>query len=295
MFGNPLSKIFGSSNSVFGVDIADGVVKFVELKNDGGKLFLGKYGLRSIPGEVVQIGKIKDIRHLQDVLSLLRDKEDLGVLNVPLPKEPEYVDMFHGAGVDVKHFDFRAQALARAVVPKGDNGTYMLVDLAEKHLGIFIVSGGLVRFATTLPGGENVLSAVLMEHLGVGEVEAKMMQKEMGFSRNSEGRGIINVFRKGVSKIYEEIQKHFLSWHISKDEKGKNNPHITKIILSGSGANVSGLAEYLGVNLKTPVEVANAWVNIMDTRKTAPEMGFEDSVSYAVALGLALKHFERFD
>jgi Tfp pilus assembly PilM family ATPase len=92
--------------------------------------------------------------------------------------------------------------------------------------------------------------------------------------------------------LIEKLAKHFLYWHTHKDEQGKNHLPIAKIILVGENPNISGLSEHLSVKLRHPVELANVWINILDTQKNIPEMTFMQSLYFAVAIGLALENFK---
>jgi Tfp pilus assembly PilM family ATPase len=85
--------------------------------------------------------------------------------------------------------------------------------------------------------------------------------------------------------------KHFIYWH-THQEGNKDHPTIKKIILCGGDSNLIGLAEYFAVSTKNPVEMANVWTNITNTEKHVPEIRFEQSLTYAAALGLALGNFE---
>ena len=96
-----------------------------------------------------------------------------------------------------------------------------------------------------------------------------------------------------VSVLRDEIVKHFLYWHTHKDEEGRNNPPINKIIFCGGDSNLIGLVDYFSVSTKNPVEMANVWVNIVDTKKFVPEIDFKKALSFAAAIGLALRNFEK--
>ena len=104
--------------------------------------------------------------------------------------------------------------------------------------------------------------------------------------------GVLSYYALASNAIYflrEELSKHFLNWH--KHENEKNKMPITKIILCGEEPNLAEFSEYLSTYLRNKVEVANVWVNILDTGKYVPEINFERSTGFAVALGLALKDF----
>ena len=53
-----------------------------------------------------------------------------------------------------------------------------------------------------------------------------------------------------------------------------------------------GLSDYLTVSIKSKVEMANVWVNILNTENYIPEIPFKEALSFAAALGLALRDFE---
>ena len=44
--------------------------------------------------------------------------------------------------------------------------------------------------------------------------------------------------------------------------------------------------------MKTNVEMADVWVNILDTNKNIPDIIFNQSLTFAAAIGLALRDFE---
>ena len=94
-----------------------------------------------------------------------------------------------------------------------------------------------------------------------------------------------------VSILRDDIVKHFLYWHTHKDDDGKNNPPIKKIILCGGDSNLVGLPDYLSVSMKSAVEMANVWTNISDAQNYIPDISFKQALSFAAALGLALRDY----
>ena len=117
------------------------------------------------------------------------------------------------------------------------------------------------------------------------------MKEEYGLERNTDNKEIFAVLLNSVSILRDEIVKHFLYWHTHKDEEGRNNPPIKKIIFCGGDSNLIGLTEYISISMKSPVEVANVWTNILNTENYIPEMSLGQSLSFTTALGLALGDF----
>ena len=334
----------------FGLDISDESVKFVELLNTKHGIRVGRYGERAIPPGVIESGKIKDTKRMEEILSLLRKEEGVKSVRISLPEEQVYLfqlrlekaglknvregielaledhvpikaeeaifdyDMvaegeqslevqvatipkniienylliFKHSGVDVKSCELEAQAICRAVVKKGDMGTYMVVDFGKKRTGIFIVSGGIVMFTSTLDLGGMMLTNMIQKSFNVSFEEADKMKREFGLQRNVANKEIFAVLLNSVSVLRDEIVKHFIYWNTHRDEEGKNNPLIQKIIFCGGDSNLIGLSDYISVSMKTPVEMANVWTNVVNTENYIPEMSFRQALAFSTALGLAL-------
>src|SRR3989338_2087146 len=115
------------------------------------------------------------------------------------------------------------------------------------------------------------------------------MKQEYGLQRNAPNKEVFPVLLNSVSILRDEIMKHFLYWHTHKDEQGRNNPPVKKIILCGGDSNLIGLADYFSVSIKSPVVMANVWVNMVRPEEYVPEIHFKESLSFATALGLALR------
>jgi type IV pilus assembly protein PilM len=347
----PVPKFFVAPS--FGLDISDESLKFIELIPGRGGIKLGRYGERKIPQGIIESGKIKDPKRMEELLSSLRKEGGLRSVRVSLPEEqvylfrlrldkaglvnvreaielsleehipisaPEaifdyellsedeqklelqiaaipkniienYLLVFKDSSLSVPSSELEAQAISRAVIKKGDMETYMIVDFGQTRTGIFIVSKGVVIFTSTLDVGGTALNNIIAKNFKISTEEAKQMKQQYGLQRNIANKEIFAVLLNSVSILRDEIVKHFLYWHTHKDEEGKNNPPIKKIILCGGDANLIGLADYLSVSMKSPVEMANVWVNIVDTKGYVPEINFKQSLSYATALGLALGDF----
>ena len=217
---------------------------------------------------------------------------ELQVAAIPQNVIESYLNIFKNSQISVQSFELEAQAICRAVVQKGDLETYMIVDFGEKRTGIFIVSRGVVSFTSTLDVGGALLTEMIAKNFKVDLKEADRMKKEYGLERNTENKEIFAVLLNSVSVLRDELVKHSLYWHTHKDEEGKNNPPIQKIILCGGDSNLIGLSDYLAVSIKSKVEMANVWVNILNTENYIPEIPFKEALSFAAALGLALRDFE---
>lgn len=363
MLGNPFNKFFQRFFPVpaflampsFGLDISDESLKFIELLNTKEGVRVGRHGEQNIPSGVIEEGKIKNPKRMEEILVSLRKNygvrsvrvsllekqvylfklrlEKSGLINVresielaleehvpisaadaifdyevisedeknlelqvaTIPKNiiEDYLSVFQNSEIIVQSFELEAQAISRAVVQKGDMGTYMIVDFGEKRTGIFIVSRGIIMFTSTLDVGGVMLNEMIVKNFKISFEEAEKMKRKYGLERNAPNKELFSVLLNSVSILRDELVKHFLYWHTHKDEEGKNNPPIEKIILCGGDSNLIGLSEYLSVSMKSKVEMANVWINIVNTKSYVPEIDFKEALSLAAALGLALADFEK--
>ncbi|MDE2399534.1 MAG: pilus assembly protein PilM [Patescibacteria group bacterium] len=227
-----------------------------------------------------------------EFLSEDEQKIELQIAAIPKNIIENYLLVFRDSAITVQSFELEAQAISRAVVKKGDMNTYMIVDFGQTRTGIFIVSKGVVTFTSTLDVGGVTLNNMIAKNFKISPEEAKQMKQQYGLQRNIANKEIFAVLLNSVSVLRDEIVKHFLYWNTHKDEAGNNNPPIKKIILCGGDANLIGLADYLSVSMKSPVEMANVWINIVNTEEYTPKISFRQALYFATALGLALGDFE---
>jgi type IV pilus assembly protein PilM len=358
MFGNSFDRFFLKffpppkilSVPSFGLDISDESLKFVELIETKNGLRVGRHGERAIPPGVIESGKIKDSKRMEEILISLKKEDGVKSVRVSLPEEQvylfelklekaglksvkegielaleehipipaqdaifdydlieedaqtlevqvaaipkgvieNYLSIFKRPQILVQSFELEAQAIARAVIKNGDLETYMIVDFGKKRTGIFIVSRGIVMFTSTLDVGGEMLNSMIQKNFKVSFEEAEKMKIEYGLERNTVNKEMFAVLLNSVSVLRDEIAKHFIYWHTHKDEEGKNNLPIKKIILCGGESNLIGLVDYISVSMKSPVQMANVWTNIINTEKYIPDMSFRQAMTYSTALGLAL-------
>lgn len=218
---------------------------------------------------------------------------EVQVAAVPRNIIENYLSIFKHSNIRVQSFELEAQAISRSIIKKGDMETYMIVDFGKKRTSIFIVSKGIVMFTFTLDVGGVMLTGMIQKNFNISFEEADKMKQEYGLKRNTDNKEIFSVLLNSVSILRDEIVKHFLYWQTHKDEVGKNNPPIKKIILCGGDSNLIGLADYISVSIKNTVEMANVWNNMLNTENCIPEMNFKQALSFTTAIGLALGDFKK--
>lgn len=218
------------------------------------------------------------------------DQKIVAVSVFPQNIAHEYADPLRDAGLTPVSLEIEAQAIARAVVPKSDAGGCLVVDVGAVRSGITVVGGGAVRFTTTVPvGGDAVTAAITSALPQATAAEILSIKNDHGLAYR-DNDAIRAAFERLATELKDQIERYYLYWQTRKDAKDLKLPEhpIQKIFLSGGYANVAGLPEYLSRHLRVSAKRANVWENVCSIDEAIPPISYEDSLSYASAIGLAL-------
>ena len=210
------------------------------------------------------------------------------VIVAPNAVVDEYILLFQEAGLELLSLELEASALARAIIPEGDEGTHMIIDFGDTRSGIAVVHKRLPLFTSTIPFGGAVLTSMISKTFNISFDDAEKMKKEIGLSKEDQNKELFSTLLNGMSVLRDEVNRNFIYWHTHKDEEGKDRQKIESIILCGGNANLAGLADYLKASLRTNVKLANVWSNINTLDEYIPPIPLKESLSYATSLGLAL-------
>jgi len=85
----PIPNFFAAPS--FGLDISDESIKYVELIETRRGLGLGRYGEKDIPAGIIESGKIKDPKRMQEIMTALRKEAGMKSVRVSLPEEQVYL------------------------------------------------------------------------------------------------------------------------------------------------------------------------------------------------------------
>lgn len=250
----------------------------------------------------------------QIVQPIYNHLDHLDVLIAALPKKTvdPYVTSMKKAGLSPLVLEIESQAISRALV-KNEVSPFpvLLIDLGATRTSFIIFSGYSLRFTSSIPVSSQKFTDAISKTLNISFLEAEKLKQKYGLERSEkiqlrkkpgetkfereiiEDKKIFNALIPSLIDLVEQIKKHLSYYqthasheHLSSNGKGT----VTKILLSGGGANLKGLPDILSLELKIPVEMGNPWVNILpEPLKEVPELSYEKSLSFATALGLALR------
>ncbi|MFT5281006.1 MAG: type IV pilus assembly protein PilM [Flavobacteriaceae bacterium] len=204
-----------------------------------------------------------------------------------------YLSPIKASHLEPLSFEIEAQAVARAVVPRGDNETYLIVDFGRTRTGISIVSHGLVLFTSTLSVGGNSIMNDMVKKTGKTLEEVEKIKNTVGLSKKTDP-ALLTILEKHINTLSDEINKHYVYWSSQQGHTSELADEfiIKGILLCGGEANIPGLAKFLEEKLDSTIIIPNVWQNVNTLEDYVPPISREISLSYSTAIGLALGDIE---
>ena len=108
----------------------------------------------------------------------------------------------------------------------------------------------------------------------------------------SEKRKVFDSLVPALVDLTQQIRKHieYYQAHFVGKEKSSGDERQLDILLSGGGANLKGLSEYLSMELNLPVGVGNPLANMVAKGKVKKiKIWAEELLGYTTAIGLAMR------
>jgi len=171
-----------------------------------------------------------------------------------------YTDVFESAGLSPISFDIESQVIARAIVPKGDSRTQLIINLSTEKTGMYIVEDEIVHFTSTTPFGARTVNGVYPD----------------------------------IHDLKSELRKIFAFWNTRLDSHGIPVKKIEKVLIVGDEATREDFISEIMSDIAIEYTLANVWVNALSFEETVPNIPFKESLACAAAIGLSLPRKDNF-
>ena len=169
-----------------------------------------------------------------------------------------------------------------------DSQVVTLLNIGASTMNVNIVKGNRSLFTRDITVGGSQFTDVLQRNLGLSFAQAEAVKR--GVAEAAEGieeKSIEPLMNNVTEMVAMEIQKTFDFYRATADD---GEMTVQKILISGGGSKLAGLAEELSSRLELPVEVLDPFRSIkVDTRKFDPDYLSEIMPEMAVAVGLAVR------
>ncbi len=213
------------------------------------------------------------------------DKMDVLMIASPKAFVDGYLDMLDKAGLKPVALEVESQSCRRAVLPPGSGETALLVDIEGGRTSMIMVENGSLQFTSTIPVAGNSFTESIATSLGVSAAKASDIKKRVGIANTAEYPNIKIALLPVLNSLAAEI-KNILKFH-----NEHSNKQVERVILSGGGARLRSLLEFLTPQLQeagiNKVELANPLQNL--GVQQAGGLDQLQALGFTTAIGLALR------
>lgn len=208
---------------------------------------------------------------------------------VPKKLADPYIYLLNIMGFTPLALEVEAVAITRSIINRQKNLANQargILDLGATRSSFVIFDHGCVQFSLSLPISGTAITEKIKAALNLEFAEAENLKKDCGLdSKKCKGK-LKEVLEESLNELTDRISQtiQFYKLHFPSQ-----NP-LTGIRLTGGGANLPALENFLSTKLKLKVRKANPWVNLFPLNKSP--LGQERSLSFATAIGLAMRALE---
>jgi type IV pilus assembly protein PilM len=163
-----------------------------------------------------------------------------------------------------------------------------LLNIGASTMNVNIVKGTRSLFTRDITVGGSQFTDVLQRSLGLSFQQAEAVKRGVSHAVEGVEEKSIEPLMNNVTEIVAmEIQKTFDFYRATTED---NHTVVQKILISGGGSKLNGLAQELSRRLELPVEVLNPFRNIkVDSKKFDSDYLNAIMPEMAVAVGLAIR------
>ncbi len=212
----------------------------------------------------------------------IQNQQEVLISSVAKAYSEERMELLEALGLNVIAAEPDPIAMVRALVPPNTANTALLmIDIGEMATDIALTYGDAPRLVRTIPTGLNSLVKAAVQNLNVQDDQARQFILKFGLAPDRlEGqvfRSIENVLDGFAAEITKSV-KFFQTRY--------PNVPINLMILSGFGAIIPRLNEYLTAKVGIMVGIANPWQGIRMSEGDQQQLAAVAS-EFATAVGLA--------
>jgi type IV pilus assembly protein PilM len=199
------------------------------------------------------------------------------------------------ADLEVDIVDVEAFALYRSLIESDEHSvlnqmTVAIVDIGAAATTVSVITNGKFAMTRTIVQAGQVMTDALKTYFQLSDEQAEQGKSQLDFSplvaNPLTENAPLKVIQTHVDDLAREIRRSLGYFQSQQTESSKNNP-VTHIVLTGGGAKLHGLGEYMANKLGAEVITTG----VFDNPKFVPA-GIEPpgkGLEWAVATGLAMR------
>ena len=224
------------------------------------------------------------------VVGEVPETDEVDVLLVAAPNNTanKYLNIIQKAGLELLALEINPIAQSRSLIGPADKPKcIIIVDIGSVASDIAILSNTVPQLVRSVAIGSKALNRVVSQNLGIDAGQADQFIKKFGMDQTKIEGQVFKTLKPVVDHLVEEINKSITFFQ-------EKNPtqRVEKIILTGGTTALPGLPLYLANATGLTIEVGNPWQNISYPKELESSLAGL-SLSYATAIGLAMRNFQK--
>jgi len=221
-----------------------------------------------------------------------KEKND-EILVVAVPKEivDSYCEAISLAGLIPLAVEIDMIATIRSLTCEENNkNPLLIIDIGADKTSISICRRQVPYFTSSIPLSGKTFTDAMQKGLGVSWEKAEELKAKYGLGKMKKDDMLYNIFNPLIENLATEIERSisFYSESICSEEK------VECVILSGGGALLRELADYLSERLKMNIVLGNPVTNFGIKNNLSQDIQRE-LAPFATAVGLALRAYNYED
>ena len=215
------------------------------------------------------------------------ESKKMKVLFVAVPRDviSKYQRISKLVGLDLRAIEVESFSSVRSLIGTEHAPTVMIY-FGFEATTLLVVDEGILRLSHTVDRGQEFLTAALAKGLNVSVERAEDFKNEIGLSDKIEQQEIVSILESLLEILVREISRVVSAYNRENERK------IERILLTGGGARMKGLVEYVARIFGVEVSIGNSFHRITYPQFMQPILR-DVSPHFAIAVGLALREIDK--
>jgi type IV pilus assembly protein PilM len=190
----------------------------------------------------------------------------------------KYLDLFLRVGIEPTVLETQTLSLFRSLQFELSDPPSLIIDIGASSTIMATVHQGELSFVYNYPSGGQVMTRAIEQSLQVDAKQAEQYKRTYGLDATQMQGRTREVLLPVLKLTLMEIQKA-MQFYATQFPPNK----ISRILLSGGGAQLLGLAQYMGEQLGTEVLTASPFA------ASTGDLPPTNQTAYTVAMGLLMR------
>jgi len=199
----------------------------------------------------------------------------------------KYRAIFESAGLELTSLETEALAMIRSLIGR-DRSPTLVLDIGTLRTNIMIVENGVPFVSRSVALGGLTVTKEMSTAMGMPSEEAESMKIDAAAMASMYNAGFPKLFEKVFAPILTELN---YSTNLFLSQKANENKRLDKIILTGGGALLPQLAEYLSKAMSLRVYIGDPWARVVYPEALRPVLNQIGS-RFGVSVGLAMRDID---